>query len=191
MFDKIIFNILDVRKIRKVSLNVDDFDLYAQEAQSNFLQPLLGDKLYKALLDDLSVNTPYTAQTGRFTELVDGVVYTDGKDIIFRGVKLYLCYVWLHLYMAESALSLTSTGPKIFKDDYADHNEAKQAYRNAQAHYIQSADKLEEPIKRFLDFKSSDYPEWTESNRTETAEDVNMTFKVIGNSYTPPDNYLF
>jgi hypothetical protein len=185
MIEGLIFSLDDVRKVRKVSVNIDDFDMYAREAQANYLQKLIGDKLYVALLNDLQGGIP---QSQRFIDLLDGVVYTSGRDTIFRGVKLYCAYVWLHLYMADSAISITPIGARLFKDENSDHNEAKKSYRNAEAHFINGADGLEEPTLRYLRDNASTYPEFSESYQIEQAEIDNMTFKVIGKRHTAPKN---
>jgi len=185
--DALIFTLADVQLVRKVSINIDDFDLYAREAQANYLQKLLGDKLYTAMLADLVAGAP---QNTRFIELIDGVIYTNGRDIIFRGVKLYAIYVWLHLYMANADLSITPLGAMLFKDADAERNEAAAAMRNAKSHFISAADGLEEPILRFLDFKGSVYPEFSESFKIEQADADNITFQVVGSKYDFPDNFL-
>ena len=188
ILDKAIFTSDDIREVKKISVNIDDVNQYARLAQANYLQKLIGDKLYAALLADL--DSEGIPQTKRFEELIDGVLYTDGHDIIFRGVKLYCVYLWLHLYMADSAIAITPTGARIFKDEDAEFSEAKKSYRNAEAHFIGAADGLEEPILRFLRSKSSVYPEFSESLQIEQAEMDNITFKPLGNSFTPPDNFI-
>ena len=188
MIDKTIFTLDDIREVKKISVNIDDVEQYARLAQMNYLQKILGDKLYTALLADLDgAGVP---QTARFTELVEGVVYTNGHDIIFRGVKLYCVYLWLHLYLADSAVSITPIGGRLFKDENADFNEAKKSYRNSEAHFIGAADGLEEPILRFLSFNQATYPEFSESYKIEQAEADNITLKVLGNSFVPPNNFI-
>lgn len=189
MQDKLIFNLEDVRLIRKVSVNIDDFDLYAQEVQRNFLQKLLGDKLYIALQNDLDLAGEPVMP--RFVDLVDGKQYNNSRDIIFRGVKLYCCYLWLYLYMADSSNNITPIGARLFKDEYADDSESKQSFRNARDHFIRSADGLEEPTLRFLRFyQSSVYPEFTESSQVESAELNNMSFRVLGKTIKPPNEFF-
>lgn len=188
MQDKLLFSLDDVRQIRKVSVNIDDFDMYAQEVQRNFLQKLLGDKLYLALQEDLDGSG--LPQSARFVELVDGMNYTNSREIIFRGVKLYCCYVWLYLYLNESANKITPLGAKLFKDEHAEEAEAKQSYRNARDHFIKSADGLEEPTLRFLRFKQSTYPEFIESSQIETAKLNNNSFKIFGSKISPPNEFF-
>lgn len=188
MQDKLIFNLEDIRKVRKVSANIDDFDLYAQEVQRNFLQKILGDKLYTALQQDLDVNG--IPQTQRFVDLVNGVIYINSRDIIFRGVKLYCSYLWLYMYTSDSAVNITPIGVQLFKDEYAENAEAKQSFRNASSHYQNAADGLEEPILRYLDFKRNEFPEFSESYELQPARDVNLSFRVIGQKFTPPDEFI-
>lgn len=186
MQDNLLFSLDDVRLVRKVSVNIDDFDMYAQEVQRNYLQKVLGDKLYTALNDAILISP----LEPRFEALLNGTRYSDGRDVLFRGLKPYLCYLWLHLYMADSSLNITPIGARLFKDDYAENNEASQSRRNARDHYIRSADGLEEPIIRFLNHERTLYPEFAESHEIEQAERDNMSFKVIGKRYTPPSEFF-
>ena len=188
IFDNLIFSLDDVSRVRKVSVNINDFDLYAQEVQRNYLQKILGDKLYTALVTDIDAGIPTDP---RFTELVRGAIYSDGRDVIFRGVQLYCCYLWLHLYMADSAIAITPTGAKIFKDEQSEFNEGKQAYRNARDHYISAADGMEESILKYLRVNISDFPEFTESKQIEQAKADNFTFKPFGKTYRFPENNLY
>ena len=188
MFDKLIFTLADIRLIRKVSVNIDDFDLYAQEVQRNFLQKLLGDKLYTALQADLDANN--APQEDRFADLINGEIYTDGHDIIYRGLKLYCSYVWLYLYINEASTQITPLGAMMFKDEQAESAEGKQSFRNARDHYIRAADGLEEPILRYLRHKENLFPEFSESAQIETAEKSNFAFKVIGQRIIPPNEFL-
>jgi hypothetical protein len=187
MSDTLFFTLDDVRDVRKnVSVNIDDFDQYGKEVQRNYVEKLLGQKLYAALLDDLTASIP---QTARFVDLVNGINYTSGGDtIIYRGLKIYCSYLWLHLYMGMGGTNHTPIGTQLFKDDAANHNEASQVNRNAAAHYIKSADQLEEPILRFLIDHISDYPEFSQSSQIEQAERDNFSFKALGTTYRDPYN---
>lgn len=188
ILDKAIFTLEEVRTIKNVSVNIDDFAQYARQAQTRYLQKLLGDKLYKAMLDDLDgSNVP---QTPRFVALLDGEVYVDGRSIIFRGIKEYCIYVWLHLYMAEGALNITPLGANLFKDEHAEYNESKKAFRNAEANYIGAANGLEDPTLRYLRKNADTYPEFEESLQIEQAENDDLTFRVVGRSFDTPDNFL-
>lgn len=178
MYDSLIFDLTDVRMIRKVSVNIDDFDMYAQEVQRNYLQKLLGDKLYTAMI--------LAPEEARFSDLINGTIYEDGRDVIFRGLKIYCSYLWLYLYINDSEMNITPLGARIFKDDQADVANTKLA----REHYIKSADGLEEPILRFLEVNNATYPEFSESYKVEQAKKDNMTFSVIGRSYTAPKNYF-
>ena len=180
-FDTLIFTLEDVRTVRKVSVNIDDFDMYAVEVQRNYLTKLLGDKLYTALLGDLAAGVP---QTQKYVDLVDGKIYEDGEDVIFRGVKLYCSYLWLHLYMSQGDINHTPTGTMLFKDEFAEREERNGNYKNAQAHYIAAANGMEEGILNFLRKYATTYPEFSESPQIEQAEMDDMTFLPIGKTYT-------
>jgi hypothetical protein len=188
MLDKLIFNLEDVQGIRKVSSNIDDFAMYAQEVQRNFLQKLLGDKLYTALQIDLDSDS--MPQNARFETLINGEIYTEDREIIFRGIKLYCSYLWMYLYMSESSVNLTPIGAQLFKDEYAENAESKQSFRQARDHYINSADGMEEPILRYLTAKNLLFPEFNESSQIQTAKESNLSFRVVGKSYSAPNEFL-
>ena len=181
-FDTPLFTIDDVRLIRKVSVTIDDFDMYAVEVQRNYLSKLLGDRLYSALID--------SSTDQRMVDLLDGVIYQDGRDVIFRGLKPYLSYLWLYLYSVDSSINHTPIGAMMFKDEFAEHASSQKAGNDARAHFISSADGMEESILRFLNRKISDYPEFHDSEQIEQAERDNITFKVIGKSYKSPNNFI-
>ena len=187
ILDDAIFTIDDVREVRKVSVHIDDFNQFAREIQMNYLQPLLGDKLYSALQNDLVSGVPDAV---RFQSLVNGEQYVNGHNIIFRGLKMYCVYLWLHSYLANADLSITSTGSQLFKDEFAQRNETASALVNSKAFFIESADRQEEPILEYLRFHKTLYPEFSESKEIEGASADNNTFMVVGKTYDPPNNFL-
>lgn len=184
MFDVPVFTLDDVRNIRKdVSVNVDDFTQYAVESQRNYLSKLLGDKLYAALVAD-------PAEV-RFVTLLDGEIYQDGgRDVIFRGVKVYLCYVWLYLYSAGSNSSLTPIGARIFNDELAIAASDRKAARDNTDHFIKSADGMDESILRYLSRNKTTYQEFTESFQIKQASNDNIQLKTFGRRHIPPYNII-
>jgi hypothetical protein len=182
MFDTPIFTLEDVRSIRNdTSINIEDFAQYAMEAQRNYLRKLLGAKLYTAL-----VTSPTDT---RMVSLLDGEIYNDGQDIIFDGVKLYLCYLWLYLYTNQSSVALTPIGARIFNDEFAEEASNRKQTRDLGEHFLKSADGLEETILDYLDKHRSTYPEFSESPQIKQASNDNIGFKVVGKSYKSPDNF--
>ena len=179
--DTILFSLDDVRTVRVVSVNIEDFDLFAREAQTNYLEKILGAKLYNALLA-----APTDA---RFVDLLDGKTYTSGDEINFRGIKLYLNYIWLYLYYNGSSLQLTPIGARLFKDEDAENIYNRKAGIQERDHFLRSADGLEETILAFLNDNQSDYTEFGQSNQEQPASQSNTIFKTIGRSY-PADNPL-
>lgn len=183
MTDALFFTLSDIQDIRKVSVNIDDFDLYAQETQRNFVQKLLGTKLYLLLVDNLSNGIP---QDIRFTNLVNGSRYTIGNSqYIHRGIKMYACYIWLYNYVLESETNITPLGVRLFEDEASQLTDIKQI----RAHYIRSAKGIEDGIVHFLQNNLSSYPEFSEASGQEPAEENSFSFKVIGNRYTPPNEF--
>ena len=188
-FDKLIFTLDDVRLVRKVSINIDDFDQYAQEVQRNYLEKILGVELYTALQNNLDASNHPVDQ--RFIDLVNGVQYSVCSTLInFRGVKIYCSYLWMYNYMLNSDNQLTPIGAMIFRDENADHIEGKQAMRQARDHYLRSAEGFESHIINYLTNNQDIYPEFSSSCETKTATEENMTFKVVGNTYKSPHNYF-
>lgn len=187
-FDSLIFTLDDVRQVRKsVSINIEDFDQYAQEAQRNYLEKILGVELYTALQNDLINGVP---QTQRFIDLVDGTQYTYGRPVNYRGVKIYCCYLWLYLRMINGDAKDTPIGAMIFKDEHAAHSEGKQVNREVTNHYHKTAQYMESGIIAFLENNISDYPEFSSSLETKQATEENIDFKIVGNSYYPPNNFI-
>lgn len=182
-FDTLIFTIDDVRAVRSsTSRHIEDFDVYAQEVQRNYLEKILGAKLYAAMISNPTET--------RFVNLINGETYNDSGIIIFRGVKLYCSYLWLHLFNSMGAVKHTPIGNAIFKDQEANQGEASQYNRSATAHYINSADGLEGSIIDYLSFRLPTYPEFSESNQIEQAGKDNITFKVVGSTWTAPESLL-
>lgn len=181
MIDAQFFTLDDIQTVRKVSVNIDDFNQYAQEVQRNYVQRLLGTELYLALIDDLVLGIP---QTQRFVDLVDGVRYSVGsEEFVLRGVKLYASYLWLYIYMMDSEVQITPIGTQMFRDEAAE----KTSKQQAQAHFIRSAEGLEDGIIHYLDNNHPTYPEVRYSE--EPAEKDNFSFKVVGRRYTAPDEF--
>ena len=183
--DALIFTLNDVQAIRKVSINIEDFDIFAREAQITFLEKVLGAKLYNLVVSELT-GTP----SARIQTLFDGEVYDNGGDINYRGLKPYLVYTWLYLYSLESAVAVTPIGSRIFKDEEAAYQEDKVSVRAAQANYMKGAEVNEAMILNYLRAKQSTYPEFSESDQIEVAKQSNNTFRSFGKSYTSPNNTL-
>lgn len=184
MFDTLVFTLNDVRTVRKdVSINIDDFDQYATEAQRNYLAKLLGDRLYTAL-----VTTPTEE---RFAKLLDGEIYQDGgRDVIFRGVKIYACYVWLYLYSVGSNSSLTPIGARMFNDELAEFASDRKSARDNQDHFIKSADGMDESILRYLERNRDTYPEFSESFQIKQASNDAIQFRTFGRTHRPARNFI-
>ena len=181
--DTLIFTLDDVQQIRKVSVNIEDFDIFAREAQITYLEKVLGPKLYNAFISELQM----ASVPQRSIDLLNGVVYNNTREINYRGVKPYLCYVWLYLYSLESATAVTPTGSRIFKDERAEYSEKFVALKSSQKNYMNGATAYENGVLEFLRNNTSVYPEFQESNEIEVAKKTDYTFKVQGRTYDFPD----
>lgn len=189
MIDQLYFNLEDVRTVRAISVNINDFDLYAQEVQRNYAQRLLGDDLYNALISDLVAGVP---QTQRFVDLLDGKTYDiNGRKRIFRGIKLYSSYLWLYTYYLDSGAKVTPIGVQLFKDEEAENAQSKQEARQLRDHSISSANGLEDGIIQYLQDFPDEYPEYSLGSKEEPAEDSDFTFRTVGTARTAPKNKFY
>ena len=187
MIDQLFFTLDDVRAIRDVSTNMgDNFDRYAQEVQRNYVQRLLGDDLYDALILDLVSGVP---QSQRFIDLVDGITYdVNGRKRIFRGLKLYASYLWIYLYPLDGGAKVAPIGVQVFRDEESENAQSKQEFRQLRDHAISSANGLEDPTIQYLNYHPNDYPEYSLGTKEEPAEGSDFSFRVIGQPHTEPIN---
>ncbi len=179
ILDKIVFTLEDVRSVRHVSVNIKDFEPYAREVQQVYLEPLIGPKLYLLL----------TKKPGedRFITFLNGHEYKDRCDFTrnFRGVKYFLCYMWLYRFMAENNVNHTPIGPNVFEDAHASPA-PDNSLKIARANYISIARGQEAEIKEYLYSHSSKFPEYASVNKEEYVEDTIATYKVVGNRHENP-----
>ena len=190
MIDQLFFDLNDVRNVRAISVNISDFDLFAQEVQRNYVQRLLGDDLYNALILDLDGNGDPTE--ARFTELLDGKTYDiNNRKRIFRGLRLYASYLWIYTYSLDSGAKVTPIGAQLFKDEEAENAQSKQEFRQLRDHAISSANGLEDSIIEYLQDFPDVYPEYSLGDKEEPAQDNDFTFRTIGNAYTAPKNKFY
>ncbi len=177
--DKLIFTFEDVKNVRKVSNNISDFEDYALEVQSMYIQRLIGDSLYLKMIG--------SPDEERFVDLINGLSYKSGsRDVIYRGLKYYACYLWLYIYARESGASITPIGVQTYVDEDSEPSVGKTAYKNATNHYLAIADAQEEYILGFLDDHSSKYPEFSQSKRIEQAEEDNIVLNQSPKLYKTP-----
>ncbi len=162
--DNLIFSFEDVKSIRKVSNNINDFEIYAREVQALYVQKLLGDSLYAEILGDPG--------NSRFDSLLNGKKYEkNNRMIIFRGVKYYACYLWLYLYTKESGAALTPIGVQQYVDGDSESALNNSYYHNAKNQYLSIADAQEEHILAYLSDHASDYPDFGKTKSIEQAEE--------------------
>ena len=99
----------DVRKHRQLAKNFDTvkFSTYVNDVQTYFLRDLIGKALYLKLITGLSETTPEP----KWTELLNGKIYTNNGEIIeYLGLKPFLCYHFLAVFGREADTNLTEAG---------------------------------------------------------------------------------
>lgn len=185
MLDKLFFTLENVRQVRKVSKNIDNFEVIAREVQINYVERLIGSDLYAALQDDLIGGFP---QQERFVELLEGVRYEHNSRVItFRGLKDYCCYVFIYLDLLEGGLQVTPIGAQMFVDEEAKAANNSQQFRQMRDHCIQVADNKEEGIVHFLE-NSVNFEEFDRGRSEEPARNSNFSFKAFGCTNYVPTN---
>lgn len=186
--DNLLFNLSDVNSVKETSVNIQDFEQYAREAQMLYLEGLIGKDLYTDLTNGVSGNGGGHAEV-RFSDLLDGKRYMyKGRSEIFRGVKPYLCYLWLHLYANMGAANITPTGMSAFRDENEYENDRFKAIQTSKQHYIGMANTLEGGIIDFLQNNIDIYPEFKHSEKLEQAKNDDFEMEVFTNTYDYPEN---
>ncbi len=159
MDDRIIIKIEDVREKHPVSTEIQSFDAWAREAQMGYVQPLIGDALYKKLMD-----SPADAL---ITKLVEGGTYGTGDNlVIYRGLRAYACYIWLYLYSIHASAKLTPIGTMAYTDPDSEHAGAAKAGKALTEHFKAIAGKLEASVEAFLAKHAGEYPEYRGRSKT-------------------------
>lgn len=153
-----LITITDVRGYRDISANMDTarFNNYVTDIQRNHLRKLMGHAMYY----DFWSKYP---DSGVYDDLVNGATYEYGGNTIqYYGLKPYLCYLFLSVFIIEGDTFHVDYGNAIFTDNPQDHL-VRQPYRNREEirdYYISQANGYKCEITDFLNNNSSDYPLW-------------------------------
>lgn len=179
MADTVLITNTECRNVRQLSENYDSvkFNAYVLEVQRNYVEPLLGSSLYL----DVIANPTSTNNA----KLLNGTTYTkNGRTINFRGLKLYIIYLFFYLYVKEGKISYTEIGRENFESDWSTFKEnglnssvIKQHFDNAQP--------LGESVKAYLEDNYSDFPLY-ESTESTTEQNNRLDYTVFGRSYNKP-----
>jgi hypothetical protein len=129
---------------------------YIEEAQKLDLLPMLGSRLYWALIADFEAS-PSLAEYG---DLFNGSEYTiNGKTYKHEGLKPVLIYLTYARYRMNANEEETATGLVVKNNPYSEAASEKAIARRVdQARSAAFA--YMEPVIKFLNDNSSDYPLW-------------------------------
>lgn len=129
---------------------------YIGEAQKLDLLPMLGQRLYWALVEDFAAS-PSLSEYG---DLFNGSEYTiAGETYKHEGLKPVLCYLAYARYRMNANAEETATGIKIKDNPYSEPASEKEIARRVdQARSAAFA--YMEPVIKFLNDNSEDYPLW-------------------------------
>lgn len=177
MADTILIDKADVREIRLIhnATNDDEFNAFVLDIQIQYLEPLIGSELYLDFLDNYE-SSPYD-------DLLNGTTYTkNGKTINFRGVKLYLVYLFLYKWALEGQVKFTENGRQFFNVDYAERAQ-KGIDANVIADYESKAKDQAEKITQFLYDNRSTYTLYDTSEIDENVK-TSFTFGVVGDIFS-------
>lgn len=170
MVDLQLITLADVRRVHNVSQQIADFHVYAGEAQSLYVQKLLGDPLYLALLGAVG--------DARFQTLMDGCTYGDGPSI-FRGLRAYICYIWLFLYSTHSTAKLTPTGIRRYTDPESEDVDGARAGKAITSHFKDTATALGKGVVAYLGTALDTYPEYAKKVADSGAKQRGLPSDVV------------
>lgn len=168
-----LITITDVRTYRQVDSKFDAtrFAAFCQDIQRGNLRSLLGDALYKGLMDS-------DRTSGIYLDLIAGKDYTyGGESIHFYGIKPMLCYWWLALATREGDLFLSNVGAFGYSNNPQQNFESAKEKERIATNYVQMAQGYANDSIKFLDANSSDYPLW-QSNSSEIEKSNILSFKI-------------
>lgn len=151
--EDVILTQTDVRQERRIANNFDGtkFDSFALQVQRNYLPRLLGDAMYWDMLANIN--------DANYEALLDGASYEnrEGHTVGYRGLRVYLAFLWLQLYAREGGLSYSEIGASRYQDE-----NSTPATTAVDADTIRNQGKEADMFARqtvaFLEASSDDYP---------------------------------
>jgi hypothetical protein len=144
----------NVRDLKAVSINLDtaDFDAYLKRVQDTMLKELLGDALWY----DFFINITES----KYVNLLNGTTYTyNSETIYYPGLKPFLSYSWLILYLTEGNINHTEAGNYQYDPATGLPLQAAQK-RQGSGSYKTDQSKERNNILRYLNENDSTYPLW-------------------------------
>ncbi len=173
--EPLIFALSDVQTVKDVSVQIEQnsFEKYAQEVQNNYVVKLLSPKLYKAVIHDL--------ENEKFQALLNGCYFNDDEER-HLGVINYCANLWLYVYLLNSDVQFTPLGARVFKDSYETNVNPQQVL----GHYSRTANGIETDLVRYIR-QNKDFSRYRKIKTP--AKNNDFSFRVMANSYAPPDEF--
>lgn len=180
--ETLLVTIANVQTVRALasSYDQDKFNSYLREVQREYVRLLIGNELYI----DLLANT--TAEN--YAELLDGVAYeSDGNQISFYGLRMYIIYMWLYLYSKEGGIVYSETGKSEF--DFSEVKKPSSGLTQDVISQFQFKAKIyADQVIKYLEDNATKFPKYKLSV-INTKQTKSFMFNVIGESY-PKDGVL-
>ena len=117
--------------------------------------------------------------------LLNGEIYeVSGRKYNFRGVRLYVVYLFLHIYATQGKESLSEIGLQNYESVFSS-GQSTALSSDLAVQFAKAFEELGEQTKHYLDNNESTFPLY---KKTEATTDHNFTFdyKAIGNTYNKP-----
>lgn len=160
--EKILISKEDVNDIRAFSDTFDKgkFDAWVKDIQRTQLSQILGKSLWTDMFNNLT--------DAKYITLIDGEQYlnTENELINYFGLKPFIIYHFLALFMSEGALSFSNTGAQTFNEEQSTLATA-EGIRNR---YKEQAVQVGNDVITYLEDNSTTYPLWksrARNNRTD------------------------
>jgi hypothetical protein len=155
----------NIRAVKSIALNIQqekELMPYILEAQRFDLNKFLGDAFFLDLIEDFEASPSLST----YSMLFNGGSYIhDGVNHQLYGVKELLVYYAYARYVNNSNVIATPTGFVNKTNPYSEQVTDKTIARlvdNARA----GASFIEESLKNYLNRKKSDYPLWSNCEKT-------------------------
>lgn len=178
--DKTLITIEDVRLVRYLSKNYefDKFQALCLEVQRNYVLPLLSAELYTDLITGENSESNLN-----YRDLLDGIDWADGdRKIRMQGLKLYIVYMFLYLFMKEGGLSFTETGAGEY--NFTEMKDKKNPLSvDAINNFFNSAKEIANSVTYYLEKNITDYPKY-KTSYVQTSQTETMNFRILGEDYS-------
>jgi hypothetical protein len=168
MAETILITNSDVQEIENISPTFisDRFNAFATRVQRIQLRELLGDALWYDFFQNIT--------DAKYVTLRDGGTYTncDNETVQYFGLKPFITYHWLVLYVSQADYFASNIGGKQFREDGSfDIHKYKRQIRD---NYLEEAIRFRNNITAFLNENESTYPLWNTGDENGNVTEYNL-----------------